>query len=156
MESLKYHFNSSYLEKRRAIPTKKKLEIGVCSNLIKFREHRVPDKSNPKRFIQRHMIKMKNKKMKIKRESLEQQGKTTSYVQRSSHKAVLCCAKSVQSRPALCDRMDCSLPGSSVQGILQARILEWVAISFSRGSSRPRDLTQVLLHQHWQILWLRR
>ena len=39
--------------------------------------------------------------------------------------------------------MDCSLPGSSVHGILQARILEWVAIPFSRGSSRPRDWTQV-------------
>ena len=38
-----------------------------------------------------------------------------------------------------CDPMDCSLPDSSVHGILQARILEWVAISFSRGSSRPRD-----------------
>ena len=39
--------------------------------------------------------------------------------------------------------MDCSPPSSSIQGILQARILEWVAISFSRGSSRPRDRTQV-------------
>ena len=39
--------------------------------------------------------------------------------------------------------MDCSLPGSPVHGILQARILEWVAISFSRGSSQPRDWTQV-------------
>ena len=39
--------------------------------------------------------------------------------------------------------MDCSPPSSSVHGILQARILEWVAISFSRGSSRPRDQTQV-------------
>ena len=39
--------------------------------------------------------------------------------------------------------MDCSLPGSSVNGILQARILEWVAIPFSRGSSRPRDQTWV-------------
>ena len=39
--------------------------------------------------------------------------------------------------------MDCSPPSSSVRGILQARMLEWVAISFSRGSSRPRDLTQV-------------
>ena len=39
--------------------------------------------------------------------------------------------------------MDCSLPSSSIHGILQARILEWVAISFSRGSSRPRDWTQV-------------
>ena len=41
------------------------------------------------------------------------------------------------------DPVDCSLPGSSVHGILQARVLEWVAISFSRGSSRPRDC---LLH----------
>ena len=39
-----------------------------------------------------------------------------------------------QSCPILCDRMDCSLPGFSVQGILQARIREWVAIPFSRGS----------------------
>ena len=38
----------------------------------------------------------------------------------------------------LCDPTDCSLPGSTVHGILQARILEWVAISFSRGSSQPR------------------
>ena len=43
----------------------------------------------------------------------------------------------------LCDPVDCSPPGSSIHGILQARILEWVAISFSRGSSRPRDRTHV-------------
>ena len=43
----------------------------------------------------------------------------------------------------LCDPMDYSLPGSSLHGILQARILEWVAISFSRGSSRLRDRTWV-------------
>ena len=43
----------------------------------------------------------------------------------------------------LCDPMDCSLPGSSIHGILQARRLEWVAISFSRGSSWPRDRTWV-------------
>ena len=48
-----------------------------------------------------------------------------------------------QSSPTLCDPMDYSPPGSSVRGILQARILEWVAISFSRGSSQPRDGTQV-------------
>ena len=48
-----------------------------------------------------------------------------------------------QSCPTLCDPVDCSPPGSSVHGILQARILEWVAISFSRGSSQPRDQTQV-------------
>ena len=39
----------------------------------------------------------------------------------------------------LCDPVDCSLPGSCVHRISQARILEWVAISFSRGSSQPRD-----------------
>ena len=44
--------------------------------------------------------------------------------------------------PTLFNSMDCSPPGSSVHGILQARILEWVAIPFSRGSSRPRDWTQ--------------
>ena len=43
----------------------------------------------------------------------------------------------------LCDTMDCSLPCSSVHGIFQARVLEWVAISFSRGSSQPRDWTWV-------------
>jgi len=48
-----------------------------------------------------------------------------------------------QSCPALWDPMDCSPPGFSVHGIYQARILEWVAISFSRGSSQPRDLTRV-------------
>ena len=48
-----------------------------------------------------------------------------------------------QSWPTLCDPRDYSLPGSSVLGILQARILEWVAISFSRRSFRPRDQSQV-------------
>ena len=42
-----------------------------------------------------------------------------------------------------CDPMDCSLPGFSDYGILQARILEWIAISFSRGSSRLRNWTQL-------------
>ena len=46
-----------------------------------------------------------------------------------------------QSCPTLCDPMDCGLPGSSVHGIFQARILEWVTISFSRRSSQPRDRT---------------
>ena len=48
-----------------------------------------------------------------------------------------------QSCPTLCDPVDCSLPRFSVHGILQARILEWVTISFSRGSSWPRDRTRV-------------
>ena len=50
--------------------------------------------------------------------------------------------KVAQSCPAVCHPMDCSLPGSSAPGILQARTLEWVAIFFSRGSSWPRDQTQ--------------
>ena len=48
-----------------------------------------------------------------------------------------------QSRPILCDPVDCSQPGSSVHGILQARILEWVAFPFSRGSSQPRNQTWI-------------
>ena len=48
-----------------------------------------------------------------------------------------------QSCPTLCVPVDCSLPGSSVHGILQERILEWVAISFCRGSSQSRDRNRV-------------
>ena len=48
-----------------------------------------------------------------------------------------------QSCLTLCDPMDCSLRGFSIHGILKARIPEWFTISFSRGSSRPRDRTQV-------------
>ena len=48
------------------------------------------------------------------------------------------CAKFFQLCLALCYPMDCSLPGSSAHGILQARILEWVAMSFSKGSFKPK------------------
>ena len=59
--------------------------------------------------------------------------------------------------PTLCDRMDCSLPGSSVHGIFQARILEWVAISFSRRSSPPRGWTRVSrLVGRWFTVWATR
>ena len=53
------------------------------------------------------------------------------------------CVCVTQSRPILCDPTDNSPPGSSVHGILQARILEWVASPFCRGSSRPRDQSRV-------------
>ena len=53
------------------------------------------------------------------------------------------CAKSLQSCLTLCDPMDYSLPVFSVHEILQAKILEWAAISFSRGLSQPRDQTHV-------------
>ena len=52
-------------------------------------------------------------------------------------------AQLLQSFPTLGNCMDCSLPGSSIHGIFLARILEWVAIPFSRGSSWPRDQTHV-------------
>ena len=55
-------------------------------------------------------------------------------------------AKSLQSWHTLCDPMDCSPPGSSLQGILQTRILEWVAMLSSKLSSWPRDRTHVSLH----------
>ena len=62
-----------------------------------------------------------------------------------------------QSCPTLCSPMDCSPPGSSVHGILPVRILEWVVISFSRGSSQPRDWTQAshIVGRHFN-LWATR
>ena len=53
------------------------------------------------------------------------------------HKTAYMCAESLQLCPALCDPVDCSLPGSAVHGIFQARILERVAMPFSRESSTP-------------------
>ena len=69
-------------------------------------------------------------------------------------------AKLLQLCQTLCEPMDCSPPGSSVHGTLQARILEWVAISFSRRSSQPRDQTCIpyvsgigrQVHFHWRHL----
>ena len=67
---------------------------------------------------------------------------------------ILCyyvCAKLLQSCPTICDPIDDSLPGSPVHGILQARVLEWVAISFSKRSSQSRDQNPHLLDfVHWQ------
>ena len=57
--------------------------------------------------------------------------------------SICCCRQVAQSRPTLCDPIDGSPPGSPFSGILQARILEWGAIAFSRGSSQPRDWTLV-------------
>ena len=64
----------------------------------------------------------------------------------SPGKISICCVHAyivAQLCLTLCNPMDCSLPGSSVHGIFQARVLKWVAISFSRRSSQPRDWTQV-------------
>ena len=60
-----------------------------------------------------------------------------------SSKVLICCSYCAKSSLTLCNPMDCSPPASSVHGILQARTLEWVVISFSRGSSRPRDWTLI-------------
>ena len=62
------------------------------------------------------------------------------------------CSAVLQSCPTLCNPMDHSPPGSSVHGILQAGILRWVAILFSRGFSQPRDRTRPQ-HYRW-ILYL--
>ena len=59
-------------------------------------------------------------------------------------------AKLLQSRPTLCDHMDCSPPGSSVHGILQARVLEWVAIPSSRGLTYRSNL-RLLCLLLWQV-----
>ena len=64
---------------------------------------------------------------------------TTEGLSTSTCYPCLCACSLAQSCSTLFDPMDCSPPGSSIHGISQARILEWVAISSSRGSSRPRD-----------------
>ena len=76
----------------------------------------------------------------------------------------LCCAvRSIQLCPSLCDPMDCSPPGSSVHGILQARILEWVAMPFSNMfmcvyvtlcifSSQNREFMVCTLFDNWLFL----
>ena len=63
---------------------------------------------------------------------------------------VCVCIQSLQLCPTPCDPMDFSPQGSTVHGILQARILEWVATPFSRGSSQPRDQTHVSCLLNWQ------
>ena len=61
-------------------------------------------------------------------------------------------AKSLQSCLILCNPMDYSPPGSSVHGIVQASILEWVVISSSRGSSQPKHQTHIsYIYLHWQV-----
>ena len=79
------------------------------------------------------------KKKKRKEGSTERQRKASA----GSGLAGSVCAQLLQSCPILCEPVDCSPPGSSVHRIPQARILEWVAMPSSRGSSRPRDRTQV-------------
>ena len=70
------------------------------------------------------------------------------YVDRHTYMGVH--AQSLQSCLTLCDPMDCSPPGSSVEGIRQAGILEWVAMPSYKGSSLPRDWTTSLVLLHWQ------
>ena len=65
---------------------------------------------------------------------------------------VFVCVLVAQSCPTLCNPMGCSLSGSSVHGILQTRILEWVLVPFSKGSSQPREVNLDLLHCR-QILY---
>ena len=67
------------------------------------------------------------------------------YVTLSLYVCVCVCELSLSVMSNSFEPMDCGLPGSSVHGIFQSRILEWVVIFFSRGSSRPRDWTHVFL-----------
>ena len=65
-------------------------------------------------------------------------------ISKLQERKVWCChCLLTKSEPALCDPMDCNPPGSPVGGILQTRTLEWVAVSFSRGASQPRDRTRI-------------
>ena len=88
---------------------------------------------------------LKNKKLRKQKEMAVMRswsGETHPYSD-ISWGPCLCLCSVAKSCLTLWDLMDCSAPGSSVHGILQARILEWAAISFSRGSCQPRDWTCV-------------
>ena len=63
----------------------------------------------------------------------------------------VCVCMRAQSCPTLCDPVDCSPPGFSVHGILQSRILGWIAMPSSTGSSQPRDGTHVSWSPAWQV-----
>ena len=76
-------------------------------------------------------------------------GVTKSRIQQSNRIAKQ--AKSLQQCPTLCNPMECSPPGCSVHGILQARTLEWFAMPSSRGSSQPRGQNYLLGLLHWQV-----
>ena len=75
--------------------------------------------------------------------------KTYTSKKKANNTHVYCCYFVAQLCLTLCDPKDCSPPGSSVHGILQARTLEWVAISFSRGSSQPRDQAYISCIGRW-------
>ena len=69
----------------------------------------------------------------------------------SRHVSLCCCFLVTKLRPTLLNPMDCSPPASSVHGICRARIPEWAAISFSRGSFWPRDWTHVSCIGRWNL-----
>ena len=68
-------------------------------------------------------------------------------------KSCVLCVHSHSSCPTLCDPVDCSLPGSSVYGIFQARVLEWVAIAFFRRSTWPRGWTHLSCIYRWILYY---
>ena len=93
-----------------------------------------------------HNLKKKKNTCQVMRKDQKnesQKRKIFYWIWRKKLKWLCVCAKLLQSRLTLCDPLESSLLGSSLHGILRARILEWVAISFSRGSSWSRDQTQV-------------
>ena len=94
--------------------------------------------------IQIHTIRNDNEKIIIKIEELLLNHETMCSVQITFFNIFYWKVKvKLLSRVRLCDPTNCSLRGSSVRGIFQARILEWIAISLSKGSSRSKDRTQI-------------
>ena len=93
-------------------------------------------------LISKHGDHLFQRVWKRKRELLRMKEYLPTYLVKIAFSAYKVKVKSL-SPVQLCDPMDCSLSGSSIHGILQARVLEWTAISFSRGSSQPRNRTRV-------------
>ena len=111
-------------------------QVHIASKQKRNKNQHFPDTRNHLRLGNRKLPPAEpvNFKMRENEKALFPGGKDYTLVRRS---------EVAQSRPTLCDPTDYSLPGFSVRGIFQARVLERVAISFSRGSSQPRDRTRV-------------
>ena len=115
----------------------KSINVTHHINKLKHKNHMIISINAEKAFDKiQHPFMIKSPPKSRNRRNIPQHNK--SYIWQSESESEV-----AQSCPTLCDPVDCSPPRSSVHGVLQARILEWVAISFSSGSSRPRDRTQV-------------
>ena len=120
-----------------------KIRLFLWLKNLKFLEDRLRKSFHAGRKLGDDITLLKDAGQLWKKENIVERVPVTSSLWRRDQRKQILKRVFAQLCPTLCDPMNCSPPGSSIHGILQARILEGVAISFSRGFSRPRDGTRV-------------